>query len=66
MAYVCETVEIVNNLQTCVQFVEYHQNFLDEINNLSRAESNKILTEIVGFWLLCSCLKLLLNFIEKN
>ncbi len=65
MAYVCETVEIINNVQTCVSYVQFTPNWLDELNNLGRAETNQLLTEIIGFWLLCSGLRMLLKFIER-
>lgn len=65
MAYVCETVELINNVQTCVSYVQFVPNWLDELNNLSRAETNAALTQIIGFWLLCSGLKMLLDFIGK-
>ncbi len=65
MAYVCETVEIINNVQTCVSYVQFNPSWLDELNNLGRAETNAALTQIIGFWLLCSGLRMLLKFIER-
>ncbi|RZG82945.1 hypothetical protein EXE06_09495 [Acinetobacter pittii] len=65
MAYVCETVELINNVQTCVSYIQFTPSWLDELNSLSRAEINKLLTEIIAFWLYCSGLRMLLEFIER-
>lgn len=65
MAYVCEAIELVNNVQTCVSYVQFKPSWLDELNNLSRADANTLLVEIIGFWLLCSELRMLLKFIER-
>lgn len=65
MAYVCEAVELINNVQTCVSYVQFNPSWLDELNSLGRAEANKLITEILSFWLYCSGLRMLLKFIER-
>lgn len=64
MAYVCETLRTIGTMQTCVSYVQFKPSWLDELNNLSRADANTLLVEIIGFWLLCSGLRMLLKFIE--
>lgn len=63
--YGCSSFEIVNGIQTCVQYVQIHQSWLDELNNLTRAQANKVITEAVSFWLLCWGYRALLKFIER-
>lgn len=63
MAKVCDFVDEATNL--CLQWSTQQVNWLDELNQLSRADVNSLLTEIVGFWLLCWGYKALLKFIER-
>lgn len=62
MAKVCDFVDEATNL--CLQWSTAQVNWLDQLNTLSKAQSNQLITEIVGFWLLCWGFKLLLKFIE--
>lgn len=64
MAKICDFVDEATN--QCLQWSVLQVNWLDQLNNLSRSDANKIITEIVGFWLLCWGYKALLNFIEKR
>lgn len=65
MAYVCESLQLIDNVQTCVSWVVYHQSFFDEINSLSRDDANYIVRNVVSFWLICSFYRMLLKFIER-
>ncbi|MCY6411057.1 hypothetical protein QTA56_02755 [Acinetobacter sp. VNH17] len=63
--YACASFEMINNLQTCVQYIQIHQSWLDELNNLTRAQANGIITEAITFWLLCWGYRELLQFIRR-
>jgi len=64
MAKVCDFVDEATN--QCLQWSVQQVNWLDQLNQLSQAETNRLLTEIVGFWLLCWGYKALLNFINRG
>lgn len=63
MAKVCDYVDEVTN--QCLNWSTAQVNWLDQLNQLSRSETNYLLAQIVGFWLLCWGYKLLLKFIER-
>lgn len=63
MAKVCDFVDEATNL--CLQWSTQQVSWLDELNSLSRAETNILITQIIGFWLLCWGYKALLKFIER-
>lgn len=63
MPKVCDFVDEATNL--CLQWSEVQVNWLDQLNNLSRADTNILLTQIVGFWLMCWGYRALLKFIER-
>jgi hypothetical protein len=63
MSKVCDFVDEATNL--CLQWSTQQVNWLDELNQLSRADINELITRIVGFWLLCWGYRALLKFIER-
>jgi len=63
MAKICDFVDEATN--QCLQWSVLQVNWLDQLNQLSRADTNILLTKIVGFWLLCWGYKALLKFIER-
>lgn len=63
MAKVCDFVDEATNL--CLQWSEVQVNWLDQLNQLSRADTNYLLTQIVSFWLMCWGYKALLKFIQR-
>jgi len=63
MAKVCDFVDEATN--QCLQWSTLQVSWLDQLNQLSRADTNILLTKIVGFWLLCWGYKALLKFIER-
>lgn len=63
MAKVCDFVDQTTN--QCLQWSDVQANWLDQLNALSQADANLLLTKIVGFWLMCWAYKALLNFIER-
>ena len=63
MAKVCDFVDEPTNL--CLQWSEVQVNWLDQLNQLSRADTNYLLTQIVSFWLMCWGYKALLKFIQR-
>lgn len=62
MAKVCDLVDEATN--QCLQWSTLQVNWLDQLNALSRSDANYLLTQIVGFWLICSMYRALLKFIE--
>lgn len=64
MAKVCDFVDEVSN--QCLQWSELKLSWLDELNNLTQAQANEILIQVVGFWLLCWAYKALLIFIDHK
>ncbi|ENV87703.1 hypothetical protein F940_00168 [Acinetobacter radioresistens NIPH 2130] len=63
MAKVCDFVDSATNL--CLQWSDVQVSWLDQLNQLSQADANNLLTKIVGFWLLCWGYKALLKFIQR-
>lgn len=63
MPKVCDFVDEATNL--CLQWSEVQVNWLDQLNQLSRADTNVLLTQIVAFWLMCWGYRALLKFIER-
>ena len=63
MPKVCDFVDEATNL--CQQWSDVQVNWLDQLNQLSRADTNIMITQIVGFWLLCSFYRALLKFLER-
>lgn len=63
MSKVCDFVDEATKL--CLQWSEVQVNWLDQLNQLSRADTNTLITQIVGFWLLCWGYRALLKFIER-
>ena len=63
MAKVCDFVDEATNL--CLQWSDVQVNWLDQLNQLSRADTNYLLTQIVSFWLMCWGYKALLKFIQR-
>lgn len=63
MAKVCDFVDQATN--QCLQWSDVQVNWLDQLNQLSRADTNILLTQIVGFWLMCWGYRALLKFIQR-
>ncbi|MBF7686584.1 hypothetical protein I2F17_12225 [Acinetobacter sp. B10A] len=66
MAYVCETLQIVNDVQTCVAWVIYKESWTDQLNNLSVAQVSALLSATALIWYVASAIRTYLNLLAHD
>lgn len=59
MAYVCETLQLVNNVQTCVSWVAYTEPDIFKTIALSGEQARSLYLEFSKFLSVCVCFVLL-------
>ncbi|KAA8730793.1 hypothetical protein F4V57_14675 [Acinetobacter qingfengensis] len=50
MAYICETIELINSVQTCTSYVIYHESWTEQLNNLSVVQVSALLSATALIW----------------
>ena len=66
MAYICESLETINNVQTCVSWVIYQPSWTEQLNQLSVSQVSALLSATALIWYVASCIRTYLQLLAHD
>lgn len=66
MAYICEALETINNVQTCVSWVIYQPSWTEQLNQLSVPQVSALLSATALIWYVASCIRTYLQLLAHD